>query len=95
VADVFLKSQGSSSISLPKAKSREELAAALSGMEAGDADLLRMEVDTMGEDWLLALQDELTKPYFLSVSQSVLVTVRGDGVAWYAGVKLNSSSKGS
>ncbi|KAK1923015.1 putative uracil DNA N-glycosylase [Papiliotrema laurentii] len=71
VADVFLKSQGSSSISLPKAKSREELAAALSGMEAGDAELLRMEVDTMGEDWLLALQDELTKPYFLSLKRFV------------------------
>jgi len=26
-----------------------------------------MELDTLGEDWLLALQDELTKPYFLKV----------------------------
>jgi hypothetical protein len=29
--------------------------------------LLQLELDTLGEDWLLALQDELTKPYFISV----------------------------
>jgi len=65
---VFTKSQTSSKISLPKSKSREELAAALSGMDSADTEILRMEVDTLGEDWLLALQDELTKAYFLSVS---------------------------
>ena len=30
--------------------------------------LFELEADTMGEDWLLALQDELTKPYFGTVS---------------------------
>jgi hypothetical protein len=64
---VFTKAATSSKISLPKAQSREELAAALSGMDSADADILRMEVDTMEEDWLLALQDELTKPYFTNV----------------------------
>ena len=41
---------------------REKLAA-----NAKRAELLKTEVETMGEDWLLALQDELTKPYFLTV----------------------------
>lgn len=30
--------------------------------------LLELELETMEEEWLLALQDELTKPYFLTVS---------------------------
>lgn len=67
VADVFLKSSASAAVSLPKSKSREELAAALSAMKGEDAELLRLEVDTMEEEWLVALQDELTKPYFLNV----------------------------
>lgn len=33
--------------------------------------LLELELDTLGEDWLLALQEELTKPYFLKVGPSV------------------------
>lgn len=70
VADVFLMSAAKTkAVSLPKSKSREELSVALSGIKSEDADLLRLEVDTMQEEWLLALQDELTKPYFLNVSR--------------------------
>lgn len=49
-----------------RATTREELRTKLAA-DARRAELLRTEVDTMGEDWLLALQDELTKPYFLTV----------------------------
>lgn len=68
---MFTKAQTSSKISLLKSQSREELAAALSRMDSADAEILRMEVDTMGEDWLLALQDELTKPYFTNVRREL------------------------
>ena len=54
-------------LQLPKATSRAELRASLAGMP-DKARLLELEVDTMGEDWLLALQDEIVKPYFLTVS---------------------------
>ena len=54
-------------LQLPKATSRAELRAGLAGMP-DKARLLELEVDTMGEDWLLALQDEIVKPYFLTVS---------------------------
>ena len=50
----------------PRASSREELRAKLCTDEKRKG-LLGTEVDTMGEDWLLALQDELSKPYFLTV----------------------------
>lgn len=54
------------SLSIPLATSREELKRNLAGK--AKADLLEMELDTLGEDWLMALQEELTKPYFLTVS---------------------------
>jgi hypothetical protein len=46
--------------------SRVELRANLSS-NSRTLELLQMELDTLGEDWLLALQDEFTKPYFLKV----------------------------
>lgn len=64
-----MNSAKAKAVSLPKSESRVELSTAISELEAEDADVLRLEVDTMGEDWLVALQDELTKPYFLTVSR--------------------------
>ena len=52
---------------LPTAASRTELAESVAKLDSDIGEILRLEVDTMGEDWLLALQAELTKPYFLSV----------------------------
>jgi len=50
-----------------RSKTREELRARIA--EKPDwINKLSLEIDTMGEDWLLALQDELTKSYFLNVS---------------------------
>jgi len=66
VADVFLKTP--SKVSLPKSSSRQELLEALSSLDPADAEILKLEVETLQEDWLLALQGELTKPYFLNVS---------------------------
>lgn len=55
------------SIKIPKATSREELRKALESHPTV-LPLLELELETMEEEWLLALQDELTKPYFLNVS---------------------------
>lgn len=51
---------------MPRATSRAELRNALEAHPTV-LSLLELELDTLGEDWLLALQDELTKPYFLAV----------------------------
>lgn len=53
-------------LGLPRAESRAELRKALEAHPTVEP-LLQLELDTLGEDWLLALQDELTKPYFLKV----------------------------
>jgi hypothetical protein len=54
-------------IALPAATTRAQLKKAL--VEHPDTEaLLSLELESIGEDWLLALQDELTKPYFLKVS---------------------------
>lgn len=69
VADVFLKAaQPAVAPSANKARATtvEELRANLASHPRA-ISLAQLELDTMGEDWLLALQDELTKPYFLSV----------------------------
>jgi hypothetical protein len=68
-ADLFTKTATLKSIKkldIPKSTSRDDLRKALSE-DPHILELLKMELDTMGEDWLLALQDELTKPYFISV----------------------------
>jgi uracil-DNA glycosylase len=57
-----------STLNLPKAATKDELVASLAE-HPGKKDLLQLELDTLGEDWLLALQEELTKPYFISVSR--------------------------
>ncbi|BEJ16441.1 hypothetical protein CspHIS471_0510460 [Cutaneotrichosporon sp. HIS471] len=54
----------SGGLGLPRAESRDELRKALEAHPT-IAPLLKLELDTLGEGWLLALQDELTKPYFL------------------------------
>jgi uracil-DNA glycosylase len=56
----------SPTIALPKATTREELRKSLEAHPDALA-LLELELETLGEDWLIALQDELTKPYFLKV----------------------------
>jgi hypothetical protein len=56
-------------LDLPTAKTKDELIESLS-KHPGKKELLQLELDTLGEDWLLALQDELTKPYFVAVSRS-------------------------
>ncbi|KAK4687711.1 uracil-DNA glycosylase, partial [Tremellales sp. Uapishka_1] len=68
VAPVFAKTlpHATSKLSIPKATSRAELRASIKE-QAEVFPLLQLELETMGEDWLLALQDEITKPYFLSV----------------------------
>lgn len=69
VADVFKAAlPKASKIALPRSTSREEIKQALA-THPRTLELLTTEVETMGEDWLVALQDELTKPYFLSVSE--------------------------
>lgn len=55
------------SIKVPKAASREELRQALEA-HPSILPLLELELESMEEEWLLALQEELTKPYFLAVS---------------------------
>ncbi len=79
VADVFKIAAGTKTAAPPgssansrpatvRSDSREALKQALGAHpHPHTLELLRTEVDTMGEDWLLALQDELTKPYFLTV----------------------------
>ncbi|GMK54454.1 hypothetical protein CspeluHIS016_0110400 [Cutaneotrichosporon spelunceum] len=58
-------------ISLPRAESRDELRKALEAHPT-IAPLLKLELDTLAEDWLLALQDELTKPYFLKLKRFII-----------------------
>jgi hypothetical protein len=70
VAEVFTKvakPADHKALPLPRGSSREELRIALAE-HPHTVELLNMELDTLGEDWLVALQEELTKPYFLSVS---------------------------
>ncbi|WVN89639.1 uracil-DNA glycosylase [Cryptococcus depauperatus CBS 7841] len=38
----------------------------------GLTSLLELETSSMGEDWLLALQDEFTKPYFIKLKERVI-----------------------
>ena len=69
VADVFLKAAAPSpALHIPHAASLSDLRIALTAHSRASS-LLQLELDTLGEDWLFALQDELTKPYFLSVYQ--------------------------
>lgn len=56
-------------LDIPTAKTKDELIESLSKYP-GKKELLQLELDTLGEDWLLALQNELTKPYFVAVSPS-------------------------
>jgi len=58
-------------LDIPTAKTKDELIESLS-KHPGKKELLQLELDTLGEDWLLALQDELTKPYFVAVSHLFL-----------------------
>ncbi|TXT03858.1 hypothetical protein VHUM_04281 [Vanrija humicola] len=55
-----------------RASTRAELRAALKNSHAKAFPLLELELDTLGEDWLIALQDELTKPYFLALKEFVV-----------------------
>ncbi|KAK9453402.1 uracil-DNA glycosylase-like protein [Dipodascopsis uninucleata] len=45
----------------------------LSGEER---DLLRLEIDTMGESWLAVLKDEIRKPYFLNLKRFLVKEAR-------------------
>jgi uracil-DNA glycosylase len=58
-----------SSVTIPTASTKEELVKSLEA-HPETKELLQLELDTLGEDWLLALQGELTKSYFLNVSAS-------------------------
>ncbi|WOO78783.1 Uracil-DNA glycosylase [Vanrija pseudolonga] len=55
-----------------RASTRAELREALKTSHAKAFPLLELELDTLGEDWLVALQDELTKPYFLALKEFVV-----------------------
>jgi hypothetical protein len=55
---------------MPKASSRSELKSLIQEKNPKAMGLVEMELDHMAEDWLLALQDELVKPYFLNVGRS-------------------------
>lgn len=57
-------------LKLPTATTKAELLESLES-HPHKKDLLQLELDTLGEDWLLALQDELTKPYFLTLKEFV------------------------
>nr|XP_018259892.1 uracil-DNA glycosylase [Kwoniella dejecticola CBS 10117]OBR82050.1 uracil-DNA glycosylase [Kwoniella dejecticola CBS 10117] len=76
IADIFTKtaitstSPAKSKIPVIRSKTREELRARIAEKPEWIAKL-SLEVDTMGEDWLLALQDELTKSYFLNLKEFV------------------------
>ncbi|WVW80956.1 uracil-DNA glycosylase [Kwoniella bestiolae CBS 10118] len=76
VADIFLKpspsklSSSSGTLPIVRSKTREELRERISA-KPDWANKLKLEVDTMGEDWLMALQDELTKSYFLNLKEFV------------------------
>ncbi|WVF67974.1 uracil-DNA glycosylase [Kwoniella sp. CBS 6097] len=79
VADIFAKpsttSLTPSKTSTTRSKSREELRAKIAENPKW-LSALQLEIDTMGEDWLLALQDELTKGYFLSLKDFVTTEQR-------------------
>jgi uracil-DNA glycosylase len=62
-------------LDLPTAKTKDDLIKSLEA-HPGKKELLRLELDTLGEDWLLALQDELTKPYFVAVSSGTHIPRR-------------------
>ena len=67
MADVFVKAaHPAPTLTIPKATSRADLKSSLQS-HPKSLSVLDLELDTLGEDWLLALQDELTKPYFTSV----------------------------
>ncbi|WVQ95535.1 uracil-DNA glycosylase [Kwoniella sp. CBS 9459] len=73
VADIFAKPTTSLTPSkglATRSKSREELRAKIAENPKW-MSALQLEIDTMGEDWLLALQDELTKGYFLGLKDFV------------------------
>ncbi|WWD20610.1 uracil-DNA glycosylase [Kwoniella shandongensis] len=74
VADIFAKPTttltATPKSSTPRATSRDELRTKFADNPRW-ASLLGLELDTLGEDWLLALQDELTKSYFLSLKEFV------------------------
>lgn len=82
-ASLFTQTKAAASVpaklDLPTAKTKDELIESLE-KHPGKKELLQLELDTLGEDWLLALQDELTKPYFVAVSHcspiSRLIKVR-------------------
>jgi len=68
-SETYLTRPGASqspTISIPKATTRDELRKSLES-HPKVLSLLELELNTLGEDWLIALQDELTKPYFLKV----------------------------
>lgn len=68
-------------ITLPKVSSKKELSELLSTHEH-KKELLQLELDTLGEDWLLALQDEFTKPYFLTVCPKSSVVYPVNDLDW-------------
>ncbi|WWC72460.1 uracil-DNA glycosylase [Kwoniella pini CBS 10737] len=71
VADIFSRPTTSpSKLPIVRSKSREELKARIAEKPEWISKL-SLEVDTMGEDWLLALQDEFTKSYFLNLKEFV------------------------
>lgn len=59
-----------STVPIPRASTREELQKSLASNESV-YPLLQLELDTLGEDWLVALQEELTKPYFVKVGDEL------------------------
>ncbi|WRT70579.1 uracil-DNA glycosylase [Kwoniella shivajii] len=74
VADIFTKPNLTASptnkLPIVRSKTREDLRARIA--EKPDwINKLSLEIDTMGEDWLLALQDELTKSYFLNLKEFI------------------------
>ena len=79
-ASLFTKTAAAASVpaklDLPTAKTKDELIESLS-KHPGKKELLQLELDTLGEDWLLALQDELTKPYFVAVSPFSSIQLHG------------------
>ncbi|KAL7423903.1 uracil DNA glycosylase [Cryptotrichosporon argae] len=66
-----LKPSVPATLKLPHCATRDELRAAVEAHPA-IVPLLELELETMGEDWLLTLQAELTKPYFLALKEFVM-----------------------
>ncbi|WVR08620.1 uracil-DNA glycosylase [Kwoniella sp. DSM 27419] len=79
VAEIFAKSTTTTPVKLgasnTKCKTREELRARIAENPKWASEL-QLELDTLGEDWLLALQDEFTKGYFLSLRNFVTTEQR-------------------